>query len=335
MYMLWYYNLSNLNHGMNKKNKNTNKNIVKVKKHSTFFWVFAAFVAALIAAPTAAIVKTSLTDTDPYFYSLVRYSIVLIVCVFILLSKRSQKMHVGKYTILSAITMSISVTTFVVAILVSKASFVSILQLLTPIMFMILSGLMARERFKHQEIIGVTTALIGTALLIIAPLLAGGNAQLTVYPLATVYMIINSIAFALSLVWMKKANEAGDTLILVIFWQALVTVIVSLCLFMTIGDSSMATLNLKLLIAAGYPAIFVAIIVRALDTVVYEQVGSAVVSIMTYLETIVAVYIAIIFLNEVLSIPTIIGGLIVIAGIYIAEKKANHHKYAHHAFRHF
>ncbi len=313
-------------------NKYTEKN----KTHSILFWVFVAFVAALIAAPTASIVKASLAYTDPYFYSFMRYLIVLVVCLFLLLlKKRSRKIHVSKYTILSAVTMSISTTTYVLAALVSKASFVSIMQLLTPIMFMILSGLMARERFKHQEIVGVTTALVGTALLIIAPMLAGSNAQLTVYPLATLYMIINSITFALSLVWMKKANENGDTLVSIIFWQSLVIVVVSMSLFMTIGDSSMSTVDLNLLISAGYPAIFVAIIARMLDTVVYERVGSAVVSIMTYLETIIAVYIAIIFLNEVLSIPTIVGGLIVIAGIYIAEKKAHHHKYLHHAFRHF
>jgi len=78
-------------------------------------------------------------------------------------------------------------------------------------------------------------------------------------------------------------------------------------------------------LAVGYSGIVVALIGRALNVWSYERVGGAVMSALGYLETFVAILIPVVVLNEKLSPEMVIGGVLILFGVYIVE----HHKHPH------
>ncbi len=79
-------------------------------------------------------------------------------------------------------------------------------------------------------------------------------------------------------------------------------------------------------IAIFYSAIAVALLSRALGIKSYEFIGAARTSALAYLETFLAILIPIIVLKEQLSIEMIIGGGVILTGVFIVE----HHKSIHH-----
>lgn len=306
-------------------------------KNKKIFWISVSILCALLAAPIHVLVKFALEETDPYFYNYFRYLIVLIACIPLFLFVRTTRKKFFTYAahvIYSAVTMALSVTFYTLATGDSKASLVSILSLLAPVFFLIISGRVVGEKFAKKEVYGTGLALLGALVVLVFPLITHGLMHSDSYPVASLYMLVGTLSYAASLVFMRTANEKGAPLILIIGVQALVVMIMSYFLFVYLGDSTSSKITGDLILLAGYPALVVAVLVRVLDTLVYEKVGSVVVGLTAYLNVVLGVILAAILLSETIGLTTIVGGVLIIAGIILAEFSTKHHKLAHHKYRH-
>lgn len=301
-------------------------------------WIGIALIAALLGAPNAAIIKLNMAETDPMFFNVVRYLIVVLACALLMIGKY-KKLQRGKgmqYAFVSGMGMAIAVTFYVLAIQASQASYVAILTLISPIIFVLVSSFTFREKIKHAAIAGMTLAMLGSLFVVAGPIALAQGSTLTVYPLATFYILINAISFAVSVVWMRRANEAKVPMIGIVGIQGVMVFIVALGLMFAFGDWSRTELTPTLLGSAFYSAIVLAIIVRSINTFAYEKLGAAAISGMSYIETFLAILIPVVLLHETLSIITVIGGVLILCGVYIIERRKVSHKHRHwlHLHRH-
>ncbi|MCA9341445.1 EamA family transporter [Candidatus Saccharibacteria bacterium] len=305
-------------------------------KNKKTFWIFLALLAALIAAPHATIIKLNLANTDPMFYNIVRYSMVTLICGVLLLGKFKKLSSEGlRLAVISGIAFSLAVTFYVLAIEASQASYVATLALINPIVFIAVSSATLRERIKHKVVAGMTLAMIGALVIVAGPIIFSQGTSVGFYPEATFYMLIQSISFAVALVWMRRANEAKLPIIAVVGVQGIVVLVVSFGLFLAFGDWDKAEFTPTLIGSAAYSAIGIALIVRSLNTLVYEKLGSAIVGSMTYLEVFLAILIPILILGEKLSLIMIFGGVLILSGIYIIEYRKSHRRHSlFHYHRH-
>lgn len=83
--------------------------------------------------------------------------------------------------------------------------------------------------------------------------------------------------------------------------------------------------------AVLYSALVVALLVRALNVKVYEHIGSAAQGGLSYAEAILAIIIPILVLGEQLSIEIVIGGGLILLGLFVLE---NHHQWRHREHLH-
>ena len=94
------------------------------------------------------------------------------------------------------------------------------------------------------------------------------------------------------------------------------------------GDMQLSAVAIA---TAVYSGVAVLLIARSLNVVTYEHIGSAVVGALDYLEKLLAILIPVVILHETLSVEMVLGGALILCGVYMAE----HHKVNTHKQHHF
>lgn len=289
-------------------------------------WFLVALVAVMLAAPNATIIRSTVLHADPFYFTMWRFILIGLICLPFMIRTRRKLLDSGarRDVVIASIALSIALITYALAILHSQASYVSIITLASPIIFIALSSKIFHEKFSRRVAAGITLAMIGAMTLVILPIALSQNGT-AFYPLATLLALTNSVGYTISIIFMRRANERGVTMPSIIGVSAWFAVAFSLILFMLFGDKTSTPVDLSFWLAVVYSGIVVALIGRALNVWSYEHVGGAVMSALGYLETFVAILIPVVVLNEKLSPEMVIGGVLILFGVYIVE----HHKHPH------
>jgi drug/metabolite transporter (DMT)-like permease len=292
----------------------------------TYKWFFIALVAVMLAAPNATIIRSTVLHADPFYFTMCRFILIGLVCLPFIIRARKTLFAAGvrRDVIIASISLSIALIAYALAILHSQASYVSIITLASPIIFIALSSKLFHEKLNRRMAAGITLAMIGAMTLIVLPIALSQNGT-AFYPLATILALTNSVGYTISIIFMRRANEHGVTMPSIIGVSAWFAVAVSLVLFVLFGDKTSTPTDVSYWLAVGYSGIVVALVGRALNVWSYEHVGAVVMSALGYLETLVAILIPVAVLNEKLSPEMVIGGVLILFGVYIVE----HHKHPH------
>jgi len=306
----------------------------KTKNHK---WFLAGLLAVLIAAPNAAIVKYGVESVSPLVYNTLRFSIVTIITLPLLIRTRHHftKRNV-RYSVISGLAMTGAVFSFITAIKLSQASYVSILTLITPIVFVLMSNRVTGEKINRRSMLGLTLTMIGAMVIVLLPIAIRQSGDFVFYPMATLLSICNSIFFPIAIIYYKKANDDGVPIFtLMSFSTGVVAICSATALLFTYALNIVPVTkpDTPAIVAALYSGILVALIARSLGVKSYEHIGALRTSALTYLENFLAILVPIIFLGEKLSAEMILGGVLVLIGVYVVEHhKSVHHKH-HHIFR--
>ena len=299
-------------------------------------WFIIAAVAMLIGAPHAMIIRVVVDSTDPYFWVVSRLLISTIVVLPIVLirTKWRKIVKAKKYILTAGISMSMAIVLYTLAINYSQASYVSILTMLTPIMLILVSAHFFKERITQRKIAGVLLAMIGAFIVVLTPVVLTQPTASLFYPLATVLSIAQSFLFALAFIAMRKANESGVPVLTTVGLTAPIGLMISVPLFLLMGDMSRINFQPDYWLAAGYSAIGVAVIIRAITIAAYKRIGALSIAALTYMENLAAIVLPILIIGEVLSIEMVIGALCILVGIYLIETHRSRHVRHHLLHRH-
>lgn len=303
---------------------------VKNKHHS--YWVGVGLVGVLLEAPNATILRYLTFDTDPFVLNMLRFLIIGALTIpFIIFAHRKFNKKNVKFVLLAGVNMTVAVLAYTWALKHGPASYVSIITLLTPILLVLFSIRLAGERVNLRSAAGVTLAAAGALVIVALPIAVHGS-EFVFYPESTVFALINCVTFALAILYSKKANEKGIPMTALIGTYAWLTAIV--CTLIVSATATAVTLpstgSIALIV---YSSLGVALLARALTIFSYERVGAATTSGLTYFGLLVSIIIPLVLLGEKLSVEIVIGGVLILLGIYVLEQhKFLHHKH-HHALR--
>ncbi|CAN5400417.1 DMT family transporter [soil metagenome] len=307
----------------------------KVQQTKTLQWWFVlGLVGTLLAAPNATAVRYGIEHTDPFLFNTLRFSLIGAITLPLLLikigkiSKRSYRPALA-----AGFWMAVAVVAYVLAIKYSQASYVATITLLTPIVFILYSARMNKESITNRAVAGITLAAVGAMIIVALPLAIHQQGEFIFYPVATGWALLNCLSFPLALIYMRRANEAGMSMVPMMCISSWVVVAVNALCFMAIGTGTIATISNQALLGILYSGIVVALVARIISVVTYEHIGSVVTSALAYLETFLAILIPVLVLNEQLSIEMVIGGILILCGVYVVEHhKSKLHKH-YHIFR--
>lgn len=293
-------------------------------------WFLVGLVSMLLAAPNATVIKYTLGESSPYLFNTLRFFIVAFATTpfFVKAFSKFTKTNVV-YTLNAGIFMSIAVVSYVLAIKQSQASYVSIITLVTPITFIFYSLKLTGDRITSRAITGITLAAIGAMIIVLLPVALHQDGNFVFYPIATFYGLINSLSFPLAIIYYKKANESGVPMGALMSGSAWIICVVNVLMLLFFVHTPIA-LNQKLGFGVLYSGLAVALLARALNVISYEHLGAVITSALGYLETFFAVLIPLLLLHEKISVEMVIGGVLILCGVYVAEHhKSTHHKHFH------
>jgi drug/metabolite transporter (DMT)-like permease len=129
---------------------------------------------------------------------------------------------------------------------------------------------------------------------------------------------------------LKKANEMGVSMVTLIGVSSLVVAAISFVFLVTIGGDMQLPQGADWLRIA-YSGIAIALISRMSKVWSYEHIGAATTSAVMYLETFLAILLPVFVLHERIAVGTVIGGTLVLIGVYLVES----HKLLAHKHHHF
>lgn len=303
--------------------------IYKNKKH---IWFLVGIVGILLAAPNSTVIKHTVEGIDPTLFNALRFGL-LAVCLtpYIFFKRKAFTKQSLKYSLYVGLFMAIAVVTYVWAIRLSQASYVSILTLVTPVVFILYSMKLDSQRINRRSFAGISLAAAGAFTIVALPIVINQNAGFVFYPLATLFILGNCLSFPLAIIFSKKAHQAGVPVMATLGVSSWVIVAISMLMIpLTLNASTLPSATPSLLFGILYSGVVVALMSRILNIVSYEHIGAVVNAALSYTETLIAVILPVFILHEKLSIEMVLGGILILLGVYVVEHhKSAHHKYAH------
>lgn len=300
------------------------------------YWLAIGLIAQLLVAPAATVMKIVVDQVDPLLFNSLRGAIVVAIALPFMLIGLQKFTRVNLvYALAAGICMAIATITIVYALQFSQASYVVILSLLQPIILVILSARMLREKVSFQAAAGITIAAFGAFLAVSLPFVISGELTHEFYPLATALTLINCLFFPLGLVFYRKSHEAGLPMVSIQgVMSATVFGVSGVGLYAT-GGSLLAAFTIPAEVWLGiiYSSVVVIFIARMMAMASMERIGASAYSGLVYLENIIAIIIPIIILGEQLSWAIIAGGIFILIGLFLTEKHRTRSHPIHHGIR--
>lgn len=298
-------------------------------------WLIIGLVSILLATVNPTLIRAVSADNSAFAFNALRFGLIAIVCTPLLIrDKHLRKTGGMRYAILAALSMTLATSSYVQAIKMSQASYISILALLSPIVLVVFSLRFTKDKINFRALTGVSIAALGAMVAVVLPL-ALKEGTFSFYPLATFLGLLNTLFYPLSSIAYKKANTEHHVSIWALLGMtAWSMTIASIFLWLFVDNASNLVINNTLVYSVLYSGLIVALVARVLNILVYEHIGAARIAALTYLESIITILIPVFVLHEKLSIYMVIGGVLILAGVVIVEHhKSIHHKH-YHLFRH-
>lgn len=318
-----------------KKATPTNKAKVAQKKHTVALWVSLGLFATLLSAPNATLTKYSLGSLDPLTFTLIRMGAIVLISLPILFMVRNKlNKHNLKLASIAGLFMAIAIFCFIWAVDNGVASYVIILELLSPIILVILSAKITNEKIRHRAMAGITLAALGGFIIVFGPIVATSGANNSeFFGVTTALMLMNVVAFPLGIIYSKKATAEGVPLYAITGITSVITFTIAAIWYLIFPPNITADIDSGAILAAIYTGIGVIFLARMINIGTYKHLGSATLSAFFYLEVFVALIFAALVLGDKLSLASFVGGVVILLGIYLTESRNNHKKHIH-IFRH-
>lgn len=305
------------------------KNITK-KKNAYNKWLLIGLLSIPLAAPNGTFIKSALSEIDSTTFAFLKFAMMLVVflplaALFAVKNREILKKNAASLLI-SAAANVVSMLVFYKAIELSTASYASIIALLSPIILVIMSKRLIKEKVDSRAVAGITLAAIGGLLVVALPAIIGNSAMSVFYPLATILVLINCIVFPISVIYNRKSSEGGVPFSVYSGVSAVMVVgaILVSSIFTGSVDSMIdRTINMSVWgwLAIVYSCFAVSFLARKLWIKSYEHVGSAVAGGLSYAESLSGIVIPLIVLGEKLSVEMMAGALLILLGVYLAQSR--------------
>lgn len=296
-------------------------------------WLWVLIFTTLLATPAGVLNKLMCAELDPFVIITVRYFLVSVILLPLLFKHLEQYKEAIKkqlkWIILFGALAALGAPAYIMAMSMTNASFIAIMDLLTPVIFVIISTLVTRDKLTRNAFIGILFAVLGGSIILLLPIIFNwsGVAGFGLVPVLLIlaYMITDA-GFPVVL---RKLDTKGLPLMLILAIVFSETFIISIILALTVhGPESFTALTT--LPPWGwaiflFQAVALSIAFRWFNTKAYEHLGTATTASVNYLYYALAISLPLILLGEQLPLEVIIGGIFIVIGIIFVR----HHPHSH------
>jgi drug/metabolite transporter (DMT)-like permease len=229
-----------------------------------------------------------------------------------------KRSDVARLLLLGLLGVTLNQVLFVVGLSRTSVAHAAILIGLTPIQVLIVAGVRRQERITTRKAMGMAIALAGVAVLKVfepAPAYGAGPTWTGDF-----IVLLAGLAFALFTVFGKEVTERYSTITMNTY--AYVGGALAL-LPLTVWEATrqpLADIGAGAWLAVTYMALFPSVIAYLIYYHALARMTASRVSAFSYLQPVFAAIMGVAILGETLGPPVIAGGLVILGGVYLAER---------------
>jgi drug/metabolite transporter (DMT)-like permease len=286
----------------------------------------ALLTMAVIWGAALPIVKPSLEFVSPYQFLYLRYLIAtpltLPVLFYYLIKLKPSAKILLRITALELLGTVLLLPILYFGLEQTSALEASLIGATGPI-FIVLGGIIfLHEKQETHEWLGLGLSFFGTLILVFAPLITGKNESFTLSFAGNSLIFLYNLIYVLYVLLAKKFYRTIPKL----FVSSLSYPIALICFFLAIffsgGSTSPFLLTIpQVALASGYMAIPGSIIALTLFLYGQNLIEASEASLFTYLQGVVAIPVAVLWLKERLTWPMLLAIIIISLGVFLAEAR--------------
>ncbi len=285
--------------------------------------IFAILTVAIVWGTTFLGIRIAVESIPGWFVAGIRQFLAGIIMLIILLSKNQLK-WIGwenfKYQAIFALLMLVmanGLTTVAEEHL--SSSLTSLISSCTPILVFLGSVALGMQKFSIKALVGILLCFCGILFIFWNGLKDLSNPN---YVTGIVLMLFAIIGWASGIIFTKKMNIKSGNISLNLFYQFMIAGIVQILFaFIFTENYSFEKWSLKSISAMVYLAIFGSVITFFCFHYALTKISPVQVSILSYINTIIAILLGWLVLDEPITIQFILAAVLIIFGVFIINYK--------------
>ncbi len=288
------------------------------------FKVAAALVAiAIVWGTTYLGIRVAVHTIPPWFVTAMRQCLASFILLVILLRKREFRwigwQSFKRQMILSLLMVVLANGMTTVAEQTIPSGLTSLLNATSPIVVFIGSILIGLQKASWKGFLGVIIGFFGVAFIFRDGV---GDLLDPQYINGIIYLAIAISSWAIGTIYSKKSTHKSSNIFLDLFYQFAFSAVVQLILaFLFSKEIEPGKWSLESLGAVAYLAIFGSILGYFCYSYALKKVTATEVTITSYFNTVIALFLGWLILDEVITYDLLIATALIIAGVVITNWK--------------
>lgn len=285
--------------------------------------LFSLIIVGIVWGTTYLGIRVAVETIPPWFITSIRQGIAAIIVLGILLYKK-QLSWIGwnnlKFQLIPSFLMIIIANGFTTIAEQSLPSgLTSIMSALSPVVIFIGGILFGIEKPRLKGLIGVLLGFLGVVFIFRNGL---GDILDPNYKTGILFLSIAILSWSAGTVYTKKHTHKSNNIALNLFYQFSISSLIQLVLaFIFSSNTYISTWSFRSIWAVLYLAVFGSVLAFFCYHYALKRVSAIQVSILNYVNTIIAVFLGWLLLDEVITSDFIIATALIIAGVFIINYK--------------
>lgn len=285
--------------------------------------IFAILAVAIIWGTTFLGIRISVETIPGWFVAGIRQFLAGIILFFVLVYKKELKWIGWKnlriQIIFSILMLIIANGMTTVAEENISSSLASLISAITPIFVFIGSIVFGLQRFNLRSLVGILMGFSGIVFIF----WDGINDLLNHdFRMGIIFMFMAITGWAFGSIFTKKLNHKNDNIFLNLFYQFLFAGIAQLIIaFIFTKNYNFENWNLRSGLSVIYLAVFGSVVAFFAFHYALKKITPTQISILSYVNTIIAIFLGWLILDEEISIKFIVAAALIIFGVFITNYK--------------
>lgn len=285
--------------------------------------IFSLIIVGIVWGTTYLGIRVAVESIPPWFITSIRQGIAALIVLGILLYKK-QLSWIGwnnlKFQLIPSLLMIVIANGFTtIAEQTLPSGLTSIMSALSPVIIFIGGIIFGIEKPRLKGLIGVFLGFLGVVFIFRNGLedILDPN-----YKTGMLFLSIAIMSWSAGTVYSKKHTHKSNNIALNLFYQFSISTVIQFVLaFIFSSETDLNSWSLRSIAAVLYLAVFGSVLAFFCYHYALKRVTAVQVSILNYVNTIIAVFLGWLLLDEVITSDFIIATALIIAGVFIINYK--------------
>ncbi len=288
-----------------------------------FKLLFCIFIVAVVWGTTYLGIRVAVETMQPWYITSIRQGLAALIVLLILLYKK-QLAWIGwenfKLQFVQAILMIVLANGFTTIAEQSVPSgLTSILSALSPLVVFIGGTMIGQQKATFKGFAGVIVGFLGVVFIFREGL---GDILNPNYKTGIFYLSIAILSWSAGTVYTKMHTHKSSNIVLNLFYQFSIAAVIQYGLALVLNpDVDFKAWSNSSIFATLYLSVFGSVIALFCYHYALQRVTAIQVSVLNYINTIIAVFLGWLLLDEVITSDFLIATALIILGVFITNYK--------------